>query len=172
MCENWLLREIIFKQPNTEGMSISERAARGVVYEKILARRKRGRKFMGQWENFLIKHIHREILAAEYAGFTHETYRNAKYVIQGGSPGLIGAMDGQCLSISTAAKLLRYSPQTQRRIFTSCDDQEIIDYARQFRQKIYPLPSAVIFMRTITAFWAGMVYAHRFNHQKKENSYG
>ncbi len=172
MCDNWLLREIIFKQPNTEGMSISERAARGVVYEKILARRKRGRKFMGQWENFLIPRIHREILAAEYACFTHQTYRDAKYVIQGGSPGLIRAMDGLGLSISTAAKLLRYSPQTQRRIFTSCDDQEIIDYARQFRQKIYPLPSAVIFMRTITAFWAWMVYTHRFNHQKKENTHG
>ena len=68
---------------------------------------------MRNWENFPTKPIRREALAAEYAHFSnYRTYRDAKYVIQRGSPELVHAMDRECISISTAAQLLLYSPQT------------------------------------------------------------
>lgn len=164
-------KETIFKQSESRSMSISERATMGFAYEKRLGRKKRTKKSSGNGENFPTKPIRREALAAEYAHFSnYRTYRDAKYVTQRGSPELVQAMDRQCISISTAAQLLRYSPQEQQQILTH-NSKEIIAYARRFHKKTHSLPPTVISSRIITVIGILIVHGFRINH-KKEDIYG
>lgn len=110
-------------------------------------------------------------MAAEYAQFNnYRTYRDAKYVLQRGSPELIQAMDRQCIAISTAAQLLRYSPQEQRQILTH-NNKEIIAYARQFQKKPHSLSPPIVPTRIITVLWTLIACSRRFNHQQ-EKTYG
>jgi hypothetical protein len=152
-------KEVFLKKTETKNLNISERAMIGLVYEQTLERNKRTKKYFKNSEKFPTKLIRREALAAEYAHFSnYRTFRDAKYVTQRGSPELIQAMDRECISISTAAQLLRYSSQEQQQLLTH-NHKEIITYTRQFNKKTHSLPS--------TRLWVLIVHVRRIHHKKE-----
>lgn len=69
-------------------------------------------------------------VAAKKAGFGNpETYRQAKTVIEQAEPELVDAMDRGEIKISTAAKLAKSEPETQRK--AAADPKKAIDLAKQ-----------------------------------------
>jgi DNA modification methylase len=73
--------------------------------------------------------------AAEGAGFgNHETYRQARKVVESGTPRLVQAMDGDRVSISAAALLADADPDEQDRIL-DLDEKAILQAAKEIRAR-------------------------------------
>lgn len=74
-------------------------------------------------------------IAAQQAGFAnHETYRQAKKVVDQGAPELVAAVDAGAVSISAAAIIAEVAPIEQTEIIAK-GESEILKAAKEIREK-------------------------------------
>ncbi len=122
-------------------LPISERVKQGIAYEEALKTQERKKidqnnrqKSSLARQNFDAKKYRSDVMAAKYVALgNHQSYREAKRVIELGCASLIRAMDEKIIGISTAARLTQYPTEEQKRIL-SLSHKEIVAYAKKAKQ--------------------------------------
>ncbi len=119
-------------------LPISERVKQGIAYEEALKDRKchfdeqnKAENILLSRQNFDAKKYRTDVVVAKYVHLgNHQSYRDAKCVLEKGSAALIRAMDDKKIGISTAAKLTQYSLEDQEKIL-KLTRKEIIAYIKK-----------------------------------------